>query len=471
MVQVLIILIALFFTFIIFYYRKSYVSLLWAIGGMLLLNSDIYVINYPLHMGIWRWLTFSLLFAAFYQIGRLKREFNTFPLKKVLKLISLAILLIAVTDSRLSIFNRFYIPFKEIFEKFFLLFIGYFFIRNKEDLHKIAKPIFVILLIISIYGAFNYIAKINPYFKFVSENFFSKITQSDAHLNSKLIILNPKQFRFRAVSTFNHTFNYGYASSLLALYIFTMFNIVSKKHGFLTKIAFLFGLTGAVLCFSRIVLLAVLLSFFVLIYFSTGFSKKIIISTAILFVGFLSYLIFSPFQKAIDNTFDIFITGGELAGGSSINMRIVQLFGAFRYFMQNPILGNGFEYINKELGWAERDRLLLDPDMYGFESIIYQLMIEQGILGLLYHLILLIALVAFFIRFLKKEKAYASLGLSIVSLFFIFSVGTGPLKAWPLTLLFLGMIMKYLVLSKSDKTAINSDVQNSSKKHFNLGIN
>ena len=49
-------------------------------------------------------------------------------------------------------------------------------------------------------------------------DFFTEVAGSDAHLQSKLNILDSSQNRFRAVSTFSHTFNYGYASSLLALF-------------------------------------------------------------------------------------------------------------------------------------------------------------------------------------------------------------------------------------------------------------
>ncbi len=449
MIQALVFVTALFLALIIFVNRKKYVSLLWVINGMLLLNASIIVIYEP-QFGIWRWLIFSLLFAALFQSGRFNREFSSFPLKKVLIIAMLGTLVIALLDSRLSIFNKFYIPFREITEKYLLLFLGYFFIREKGDLANMSKPIFAVLIIISIYGLFNYVSGVNPYFKWAIETFFTEVAGSDAHLQSKLNILNTLQSRFRAVSTFDHTFNYGYASSLLALFFFARYNIENLKHGRLLKVAFMFGLVGTVLCFSRIVLFAALFAFGVLILFSTRLTKKIAIAFSVLIIGFAAYATIPAFQKTMDNTMDVFVTGGEETGGSSIDMRLVQLAGAYGYFMQSPIIGNGYEYINKELGWGERNSALLDSDMYGFESVVFVLLIEQGIIGLLYHLVLLFGLIRYFSRNLKNNKVLASLGLSIVSLFFLFAVGTGALRSWPLTMLFLGMIIKTIVLSKNE---------------------
>lgn len=455
MIQALVFVTALFLALIIFVNRKKYVSLLWVINGMLLLNASIIVIYEP-QIGIWRWLIFSLLFAALFQSGRFNREFSSFPLKKVLIIAMLGTLVIALLDSRLSIFNKFYIPFREITEKYLLLFLGYFFIREKGDLANMSKPIFAVLIIISIYGLINYVSGVNPYFKWAIETFFTEVAGSDAHLQSKLNILDSSQNRFRAVSTFSHTFDYGYASSLLALFFFARYNIENLKHGRLLKVAFMFGLAGTVLCFSRIVLFAALFAFGILILFSTRLTKKIAIAFSVLIFGFAAYATIPAFQKTMDNTMDVFVTGGEEAGGSSIDMRLVQLAGAYWYFMQSPIIGNGYGYIEKELGWGERNKALLDSDMYGFESVVFVLLIEQGIIGLLYHLVLLFGLIRYFRLNLKSNKVLASLGLSIVSLFFLFAVGTGELSSWPLTMLFLGMIIKTIVLSNKNLTTEES---------------
>ena len=141
MIQALVFVTALFLALIIFVNRKKYVSLLWVINGMLLLNASIIVIYEP-QIGIWRWLIFSLLFAALFQSGRFNREFSSFPLKKVLIIAMLGTLVIALLDNRLSIFNKFYIPFREITEKYLLLFLGYFFIRKKGRSCKYVKTYF-----------------------------------------------------------------------------------------------------------------------------------------------------------------------------------------------------------------------------------------------------------------------------------------------------------------------------------------
>jgi hypothetical protein len=450
MLQPLVLTIAIFLFAGIFISRKNYTSLQWVIVSMILLNASIVVIYSPLYMSIWRWLILSLFFAAIYQIRRCNNEFAAFPLRRALKFVMFCVFLIAITDSRLSVFYKFYYPFIEITEKYILLFFGYFAIRDRGDINKMARPLLIGLILITVYGIYNYLAGVNPYFKWVIETFVAGTEEGQAHASYKLTILDNTAERFRAVSTFSHTFNYGYASSLLAVFFFALFNI-GKGKGTIVKLAFLLGLIGVVLCFSRIVLIATFIAFIVLIIFSTSLYRKMIIITTVFLLGIIVYTTVPTFQLAMNNTMDIFVTGGESAKGSNIDMRIIQLAGSFGYFLQSPFVGNGFGYINKELGWATQDNALLDPAMEGFESIIYHLMIEQGALGLLSHFVLLLALIHFFYRNLEENRVLSSLGLAIVALFFAFAVGTGPLGSWPLTMLFLGMIIKTITLANIER--------------------
>ena len=93
--------------------------------------------------------------------------------------------------------------------------------------------------------------------------------------------------------------------------------------------------------------------------------------------------------------------------------------------------------------------------MHGFESIIYQLMIEQGIIGLITKLLLFISLIVFFLKKIKTDKNLSGLGLAIVTLFLTFSIGTGPLDAWPMSMLLLGAIIKTIVVKGRDLSKKN----------------
>jgi hypothetical protein len=299
------------------------------------------------------------------------------------------------------------------------------------------KPLYYTLFIISIYGAFNFIAQTNPYYEFVIDNFFQG---GETDLNTRLKVLDVSQDRYRSISTFSSTFNYGYVSTLFALLYFHWFSVFNKRK--IIFIGFFLGLIGTVLCFSRTVLLACFFSILIYMLMSFKLSKMFYwLFMSIILFG-IAYSTIPVVQNNVNNVLDIFITGGEQTSGSSIQMRQVQTLVAIHYFTQQPIRGNGYDYINNELGWGDRDNAILDSNMAGFESILYVWLIEQGLIGLVTKLLFFISIIIFFWKKRLTHIKLSGIGLSIISLFLMFAIGTGALGAWPLTMLFTGVLIK-----------------------------
>jgi hypothetical protein len=169
--------------------------------------------------------------------------------------------------------------------------------------------------------------------------------------------------------------------------------------------------------------------------------------TIILLVGLnISYINERLFQIV-----DIFSSNQQLRG-SSIEMRMGQLKGSLAFFGQNIFTGNGFFYIADTIGFhADSDLNKADEDMWGFESYIFELLIEQGIAGI-------IASVVFFgtvLYWLYRQRKYsiemkqaASLGIAITTCFLFFSFSTGTLGAWYISMFLLGVTMKRVLLMK-----------------------
>jgi len=452
MVKVIFVIIAIFFTLKILSSKEGYEKLGWTIVGLILLHSNIFVTDIPINLPIHRWLIFSLLLNELYFHREFIGEFRSFPLKNTIIFLITGSLSIAVFDDRLSLFYKFYTPFCEITETYILIFLGYFAIDKENDIEKLAKPVLITVILIAGYGIFNWITQQNPYHELVVNNYIPDGTE---YYNLLMGSLEIDGDRFRASSTFSSSFNYGYVSSLLALFSFSIYNSGSKRLKILSLIGIIGGLSGTVLCFSRTVFVATALAFATLILFSTTLTKKIVVTVVVIITGILVYNNISSAKETIDNTIDLFVTGGTKVGGSSVEMRQTQLKGAYHYFLQNPIRGNGYNYIDNELGWGDQDNKQLDQDMYGFESIIYQLMIEQGIIGLITKLLLFISLIVFFLKKVKTDKNLSGLGLAIVILFLSFSIGTGPLGTWPMTMLLLGVIIKSIVIKGRDLSKKN----------------
>ena len=439
--DIFLILIALFFSYKIFRKKEGYKKLLWTIIGLIILNSNIIVLKYPVTMTTSRFLIFSLLISELWHFKDFTHEFKKFPAKNYIIFLVISILLITITDSRLSLFYRFYHPFCELTDQYFILFLGYYAITYIEDIQKMAKPILFTLIGITIYGIFTYITKSNPYGQFVIENFME-----EESIMMKLKGLTGEEERFRVYSTFSYSFVYGYASSLLALFSIYIHN--KKIFRKLAIIGIFAGLTGAFLCASRTVFLAMSFAFVIYFFFAYNMSKKISFAVISIFLGILIYSSVPIVSGYVDNALDVFITGGKSTAGSSFEMRNKQLMGATAYFANAPLFGNGYGYIDKELGWGDRENSILDENMYGYESIIFLLLIEQGLAGLLSKFVFFFFLLIYCFRNLKTDKHLATLGLSVMVLFLAFSIGTGALGTWPLTMLFMGIIMKTLELKK-----------------------
>lgn len=446
MIKIIVFVLGIFIFYKIFINKGNYKSLLWIIISLFLINGRITIINFPINIPILRWLILSLLITYIFYYNTLIRNFKSFPLKNITIFLIICSFTIGLTDNRLSIFNKLFLPFREIIETYLILFLGYCTIRKTSDTRKLIQPIFIALIIITVYGLFNYMFQINPYYEWVIDNFF---VGGETDLRSAMRALDVTQERYRVVSTFREPFIYGYTSSLLLLfYIYTLSKYNNLK---IYWIAIFSGLIGVFLSASRTVLFSAFIS--LIIYFLIGNKISGSIKYMVMFLIIISigYSTSTTIRNSIDMTMDVFETGGEKTSGSSIDMRNVQLIASTKYFLQSPILGNGYGYINNELGWGDRDNSQLDSDLYGFESIIYQLMIEQGLLGLFSKFLFFISLISYFAKNIKNNKKLSALGISIVFLFLSFSIGTGPLSTWPITMFFLGVIIKEIEIDRLNK--------------------
>jgi len=442
MEQIIAILVALFFLYKIIQRRKTYKSLFWVFAGMLLLNGAIVVFTSPILMLIHRWLIFSFVIAVVIQKRTFRSEWSAFPFKRLLIFLIICSFVIAIVDDRLTSFYKLYIPFNDVVETHLLLLAGYAAVREVDDMQKLLKRLFIVFVFVGIYGIFNWITQTNPYYEWVIKHFFVG-GEEDMEMKLRTLDVDPSDGRFRATSTFYATFVYGFVASLFALLYFAY----KSRKKYLKYIGIAAGFVGTFLCFSRTVLGAAFFACVAFLFLSKNFTKQVKIGLAALIAGICLYSFVPPVQEMVDNTLDVFLTGGESALGSTVEMRQVQFLGASKYFSQSPVFGNGYGYINKELGWGNRDNARLDESMAGFESIIYQLMIEQGVIGLLCFLLLYGALIVFFLRKRKVNKEFTALGLAVVMLYLAFSIGTGPLGVTSVTMLVLGAIIKTIVLS------------------------
>jgi O-antigen ligase len=86
--------------------------------------------------------------------------------------------------------------------------------------------------------------------------------------------------------------------------------------------------------------------------------------------------------------------------------------------------------------------------LYGVESVILQNLLERGIIGLVLWAAFYTIIFLYFWRNRKKRKKLTGLGVSILSLYLLFSIGTGELGSVYPTMLLLGISMKMMESKK-----------------------
>lgn len=450
MLNVLFLIIALGFAYAIIKNRGTYKSVLWYILGLLLLNAHISPTDFLVDIGIHKILVYSLTAGVFFNLLMKRKKSMLFPFSFSLFIIFIGAFIVSFFDGRLSFISKFSYPFREFFENYFCIFLGYYSILEENDIKKMRKILIFGIIIISSYGLFNSITKSNPYYELV-QNMYLSMDNSNA-----IAALVERNDRYRAASTFSRTFDFGYYSAILSL-IFLYYTNTIKKSSFLNYIVMALCILSMILSNSRTVILALSAAF--LIYYMTALSSKgkVRYFFLVFAVAVISNLIIPAVGEIFSNTFNTLLGNETEVQGSSIDMRQEQLAGALYYWSDSPIIGNGYGYILNELGWGDKKNL--DEQMRGFESIIFQLLIEQGFIGVFTKFFLFISIMIYFIRNLITYRILSGLGLSILILFLIFIIGTGPLGAIPITMTLIGVIVKTIQIKKHQFRKYLSSIQ------------
>ena len=157
----------------------------------------------------------------------------------------------------------------------------------------------------------------------------------------------------------------------------------------------------------------------------------------------MSYYTVPAVEEKVNQVTDVFVEDSETSG-SSIQMRMSQYMYVLVYTEGNEWLGLGKGY------WAHsyaEDKESVSG-LYGVESVILQNLLEQGIIGLILWAAFYTVIFFYFWRNRTKSKALTGLGASTLTLYLVYSIGTGELGSVYPTMLLLGMTMKMIESKK-----------------------
>lgn len=240
------------------------------------------------------------------------------------------------------------------------IFIRYNCIRQ----YRIA--LIICIVIASIYGLFLTLTNgLNPW-----TMLFSLLQGEGMSLWSQYYADESRLFG-RISSVFFHPMQYAAFLGFSVLYIIYIRNRIKKSFFILIMLILIINL---VTCGVRSVIGAIIVTmlFYLLLRKNWGVAMKLMILTTVVLsvtmaIPGLDSYIASIFSKPEDSS----------VGGSSIEMRFEQLIGAFDEIKNNPLLGNGY-------GWS-KEYLVENkshPILLGFESIIFVVLCNNGIIGL-----------------------------------------------------------------------------------------
>lgn len=99
----------------------------------------------------------------------------------------------------------------------------------------------------------------------------------------------------------------------------------------------------------------------------------------------------------------------DFKGGSSVQMRLMQLDISYKTFLKSPFIGNGIRYSSEVLAKTKSDEIL------GAESIWFKLLIEQGILGIVAYISIYIAIWKFCFKRKNLFLFFFSIGWLLLS--------------------------------------------------------
>lgn len=177
----------------------------------------------------------------------------------------------------------------------------------------------------------------------------------------------------RISSVFRHPMTFGLFLGLAFIYIFSIRNKIKKLP--MALILVLLSI-DALFCGVRSCIggLVIAVAFYLL------FSRNIKVGLITLVVGLIAYNLILQMPELSDyvgTIVDVNNSQNRITG-SSFEMRLSQLNGCFTEIQNNPILGKGF-------GWHKyyQDTYGNHPTIYAFESLIFVVLCDSGILGII----------------------------------------------------------------------------------------
>lgn len=327
----------------------------------------------------------------------------------------------------------------ELIFKYFALAYAFMSVKDERTLKSILKISIYCLIALTFFGILNYIDR--------SAELVNALTKGKTNWVYDVAFgdLYSERDRFRVQSMFKSPFDYGYiCTAMLLLHIHGWYQHLENKKAFWTAVVCC--TFGIITCACRIVWVSALFS--VICYYVCCFrlSRNILLGIAVLILSYLSYNFIPAVEEKVNTITNVFAEESE-TGGSSIKMRTIQFASTLSYVEGKELFGNGKGFFTTEI-WNPDAEDRTDSGLYGLESVIFSKLLERGYFGFVLWAAFYLFLFLYFRRQRHTNMMLSGLGVSILSLYLMFAIGTGELNSVYPTMLLLGFIMKSIESNK-----------------------
>ena len=328
----------------------------------------------------------------------------------------------------------------ELLFKYFTLAYAFWAVKDEKSLKPILRISIYCLIVLTFFGALNFIQGSAMFVNALTEGHTSNIQEGVALGD----VYNESE-RIRTQSMFQYPFDYGYiCAAILLLHLHGWYRHLESKRDFM--IALVCCSFGILICGCRTVWMSAALSIACYSMWAFQLSRNVMYGIVAMILMILSYLTIPAVEERVNQVTDIFAENRETEG-SSISLRMSQ----YGYVL---IHAQGHEWLGLGKGYWEhtytKDRESI-RGLYGVESVILQNLLERGIIGLVLWVAFYTVIFIYFCRNRKKRKKLTGLGVSILSLYLFFSIGTGELGSVYPTMLLLGFVIKAIEYQKLKK--------------------
>ena len=418
---------------LIFIRLKEPNKLLALIVGMICLTA--FPCPVPLVNGV------SAALPCFYILSRVRhfdsdiRKIRCSILRPLLIILGISILVLFFHSphfNNLLSYKAFYFFRDLLFTTYFYLCFGFLGNYNVVAYKRISYTTYVCTLVLTLFGLLNFIGGKSYLIDFI----YGGTSLASDTLNRAMSTFDDSS-RFRVTAMFLNSFDYGYMCCCILLFQLCMSvkKIISRFRLLMTVICCAFG---AFSCGSRSVLLAMILSVlvFVLFAYSLRGKIKIFIFSAILLL--LISLTTGIIGAIYDKLASMFLSSGDVEG-SSLEGRLVQISAVLYHIKENLMFGNGYGYFLIDMGWAGGKQALVDKDLYGIEGVYMSVLLERGIVGLIFYYAFWLTLLFYLVIKRKADISSSACAISLVVCYMVFAHSTGELNSLPATLFFIGI--------------------------------